>query len=253
MKTATDQRTLDYFSNDPRRVLAACGDVSEDVRRAWAAECERIYRERKGDRPSDDVWWTNNLNHHGQSSWFNPYYGQKNTVKNWECCNLLRCLIPPPDLGERVECPECKGNPKYGVSPRFLEPPYNRDKPCQTCHGTGSITLPFVVDPRWLTSTVVDLVGTVRGGWYCPYCGEEADFDTGSHGNREEPDVPACWYCPDCGITAIERPLRFDLMPILADALEDAGCDCEAMIEHLRSDGPHVRGCWVLKSLTGGK
>jgi hypothetical protein len=35
-------------------------------------------------------------------------------------------------------------------------------------------------------------------------------------------------------------------LAILADALLDAGCDDDALIQHCRSDGPHVRGCWAL-------
>jgi hypothetical protein len=38
----------------------------------------------------------------------------------------------------------------------------------------------------------------------------------------------------------------FDRMPILADALEDAGCDNEDVLNHSRGGGPHVRGCWVV-------
>jgi hypothetical protein len=44
---------------------------------------------------------------------------------------------------------------------------------------------------------------------------------------------------------------RFDLMPILADALMDAGCDDEAMLSHCRSGDVHVRGCWVVDFLLG--
>jgi hypothetical protein len=43
----------------------------------------------------------------------------------------------------------------------------------------------------------------------------------------------------------------FAAMPILADALEDAGCDSEAILAHCRGDGPHARGCWVVDSLLG--
>ncbi|HKI33489.1 MAG TPA: hypothetical protein VKA46_16660 [Gemmataceae bacterium] len=35
-------------------------------------------------------------------------------------------------------------------------------------------------------------------------------------------------------------------MPILADALLDAGCGGEELLAHLRGPGPHVRGCWAL-------
>jgi hypothetical protein len=43
----------------------------------------------------------------------------------------------------------------------------------------------------------------------------------------------------------------FDRLPVLADALEEAGCDDPALLEHLRGPGPHVRGCWVLDRLLG--
>jgi hypothetical protein len=38
-------------------------------------------------------------------------------------------------------------------------------------------------------------------------------------------------------------------LSILADALEEAGCTDEALLTHLRSPGPHVRGCWALDRL----
>lgn len=33
---------------------------------------------------------------------------------------------------------------------------------------------------------------------------------------------------------------------ILADALEEAGCNNDEIIDHLRGSGPHYRGCWAL-------
>jgi hypothetical protein len=39
---------------------------------------------------------------------------------------------------------------------------------------------------------------------------------------------------------------RFADMPVLADALEDAGCDDARILEHCRSGEEHVRGCWVV-------
>lgn len=38
----------------------------------------------------------------------------------------------------------------------------------------------------------------------------------------------------------------FNRLPVLADALEDAGCHDADMLAHCRSEGPHVRGCWVV-------
>jgi len=68
---------------------------------------------------------------------------------------------------------------------------------------------PATFDPRWLTSTVIDLA------------------------------------------KAIYEERAFDRMPILADALMDAGCDNDDIIAHCRGDGPHVRGCWVVDLLLG--
>jgi hypothetical protein len=41
----------------------------------------------------------------------------------------------------------------------------------------------------------------------------------------------------------------FHLLPILADALEEAGCTDATILEHLRGPGPHARGCWLVDQL----
>jgi hypothetical protein len=38
----------------------------------------------------------------------------------------------------------------------------------------------------------------------------------------------------------------FTLMPILADALQDAGCDNDKILSHCRSNHMHTKGCWVI-------
>jgi hypothetical protein len=38
---------------------------------------------------------------------------------------------------------------------------------------------------------------------------------------------------------------------VLADALEEAGCRSEDILDHFRGPGPHVRGCWVVDLLLG--
>jgi hypothetical protein len=43
----------------------------------------------------------------------------------------------------------------------------------------------------------------------------------------------------------------FGAMPILADALQDAGCDSDDVLAHCRGPGPHVRGCWVVDLVLG--
>jgi hypothetical protein len=43
----------------------------------------------------------------------------------------------------------------------------------------------------------------------------------------------------------------FDRLPILADALQDAGCEAADILDHCHAGGPHVRGCWVVDLLLG--
>jgi hypothetical protein len=53
--------------------------------------------------------------------------------------------------------------------------------------------------------------------------------------------------------SSIYQERRFGDVPILADALEDAGCRDDEFLSHCRGGGPHIRGCWVIDSLSGRK
>ncbi len=53
--------------------------------------------------------------------------------------------------------------------------------------------------------------------------------------------------------TGIYNELAFDRMPILADALQDAGCENEDILTHCRQPGEHVRGCWAVDLLLDKK
>jgi hypothetical protein len=44
---------------------------------------------------------------------------------------------------------------------------------------------------------------------------------------------------------------EFSTMPILAGALQDAGCEDEQILNHCRAEKPHARGCWVLDAILG--
>jgi hypothetical protein len=61
------------------------------------------------------------------------------------------------------------------------------------------------------------------------------------------------WRSPAIRALAEEAYVGGDFtgLPILADALEDAGCDNAELLGHLRGPGPHVRGCWVVDLLLG--
>ncbi len=49
----------------------------------------------------------------------------------------------------------------------------------------------------------------------------------------------------------IQADQAFERLPILADALEDAGCGDADLLAHLREPGRHVRGCWALDLVLG--
>ena len=127
--------------------------------------------------------------------------------------------------------------------------------------GPGAVTL----RPDWLTPQVRAIAAAAyaeRVSGRCGRCGGSGDADW-LDGNEKY--IP----CPDChGTGRIERGhLDGDRLAVLADCLEDNGCDNEDILMHLRGKercpvkhhdhdwrklrGPHVRGCWCLDLLTG--
>lgn len=44
---------------------------------------------------------------------------------------------------------------------------------------------------------------------------------------------------------------EFGAMPILGDALQDAGCETNDILAHCHGPGPHARGCWVADMVLG--
>jgi hypothetical protein len=55
------------------------------------------------------------------------------------------------------------------------------------------------------------------------------------------------WLTPSVGAlaAAIDAERAFDRLPILADALEEAGCADAEVLDHCRFPGAHALGCWV--------
>jgi hypothetical protein len=80
-------------------------------------------------------------------------------------------------------------------------------------------------------------------------------------GNPFRPVPPTrAWLTPDV-LTLAEAAYEQRSLPagtlararlaVLADALEEAGCTRQEVLSHLRSRGPHVRGCWAVDLLLG--
>lgn len=51
----------------------------------------------------------------------------------------------------------------------------------------------------------------------------------------------------------IDSRKTFGEMPILADALEDAGCTDAELVAHLRGAGPHFLGCWAVHAVLSAR
>jgi hypothetical protein len=73
-------------------------------------------------------------------------------------------------------------------------------------------------------------------------------------GNPFQPvALDPAWSTP--AVVQLARSLyeerRFEDVPVLADALEEAGCQDAAVLGHCRGPRPHVQGCWVLDMMLG--
>jgi hypothetical protein len=94
---------------------------------------------------------------------------------------------------------------------------------------------------RW-GDTEVELCGLLREVFGNPFCAS--------------PRMPSAVLAWNDGTVrriaeGIYQERASDRLPILADALLDAGCDDEALIAHCRGAGPHVRGCWAVDLILG--
>lgn len=75
-------------------------------------------------------------------------------------------------------------------------------------------------------------------------------------GPIQPPRIDPLWLAANDSAVAhlarcIDVDQSFDLLPILADALEDAGCDAGVILAHCRRPATHVHGCWVIDALLG--
>jgi hypothetical protein len=67
--------------------------------------------------------------------------------------------------------------------------------------------------------------------------------------------LEGAWLTPS--VVALARSIYekgdFGGLPILADALEEAGCSRSAILLHCRQEGPHIRGCWAVDLILARK
>jgi hypothetical protein len=73
---------------------------------------------------------------------------------------------------------------------------------------------------------------------------------------EDAPIVNSLWLSSADGAvrdlaSVIHKCHSLHLLPLFADALEDAACTDAEILGHLRGPGPHVRGCWALDLVVG--
>jgi hypothetical protein len=133
--------------------------------------------------------------------------------------------------------------------------------------------VPSTVDPRWDAAWGAACEEGLQAAWeslreaagwgntYQAERREEVPFLQDIFGNPFRlGTISPTWQTPTIISLAAaayeERTLpsgELDLarLAVLADALEEAGCQDQSILDHLRSPGPHVRGCWPLDLILG--
>jgi hypothetical protein len=109
--------------------------------------------------------------------------------------------------------------------------------------------------------TVVSSADRLEGGVYAAETDAQAGVLRDIFGNPFRPaSIDPAWLTPAVSSLAQaaydERikpsgELDIERLAVLSDCLEETGCDNEDILNHLRSPGPHVRGCWCVDLLLG--
>ena len=133
-----------------------------------------------------------------------------------------------------------------------------RNQPLMDARCSASLALEAVVEYTLKTSEMVATAIGRRAGRNWPVRNAElrahCDLLRDIFGNPFRPVVfDPRWLSASAvalARTAYETR-NFSLLPILADALEDARCDSAEVLNHCRGLGLHVCGCWVVDGVLG--
>jgi hypothetical protein len=96
---------------------------------------------------------------------------------------------------------------------------------------------------RWAANMSMDEACAVGAGLLREVCGNPFRPIT----------IDPSWRTPSV-VALAQRAYEdraFESLPVLADALEEAGCDHPDLLGHCRQPGEHVRGCWPVDMLLG--
>jgi hypothetical protein len=156
---------------------------------------------------------------------------------------------------------QATGSAQYAVQ-ALLAPPHDRCHLCEDelqgefSRGTVLYDCPTCEGAwRWPLDPAAKFACEARAtghGDYTARCraesAEQAELLRDIVGNPLRPFAFDCAWRTDTAVAVARQMYEsrdFGAMPILADALQDAGCEDEQVLNHCREPRAHVRGCWV--------
>lgn len=189
---------------------------------------------------------------------FSALTGRKCRLFAVACCRRIWSHIPDGDpqriieVMERVE----DGAAEWEIVRRFYECPKGLMRAEK--HALAAVAACCRNPDSELAATVAHECARVQKGSnaYVEECRAQCDLLRDILSNPFRPALfDASWRTDTVELLsqAMYASREFSAMPILADALQDAGCDNEDILTHCRGPGPHVRGCWVVDLVLGKK
>jgi hypothetical protein len=186
-----------------------------------------------------------------------PYLGEQ----EWVTEALERQADAPPAAAEalpvavalrevRLRCTEVMGGMYWQASIDYQEEP--ETDPGRVAWGTASAVIVAVGRQAQIAAGLPDGRPEDEHRW----AGERAvcDLVRCVFANPFRPArLAPSWRTSDVLSLArgVYEERAFDRLPILADALLDAGCEDRELLDHCCGPCPHARGCWVVDSVLG--
>lgn len=178
------------------------------------------------------------------------------------CCRRVWRFIPegePRRVIEALERVEDGASHEWEIARRFYESPAGATRAIKhalaavaaCCWESHTELASFVAEH---CSSAVKVSGEGRGAWGAEGRAQDELFrDIFGHLFRPVAFNPSWRTDTAVPLARLMGGAReFSAMPILADALQDAGCDSEDILSHCRdTNRAHVRGCWVVDLVLG--
>jgi hypothetical protein len=221
----------------------------------------------------DSEWWLSGADLHGMALYVMLCHRQRQRKLRLflvACCHRLRRWIPGRLVPAAVQVAErfADGAATTADLQAAMEGVERRCRRLRGSSRAASIVVAFacppVIDEYGLARSMRAVCEAERGVPSAAPVPEHRALAALLHevfGDPFRPVTPdPSWRTPDvlalAQATYQERALPAGTLEparllLLADALEDAGCTKAEILDHLRSDGPHVRGCWAVDVCLG--